>query len=163
MLGNVGGATVTGGQEAMAADHNEAGSVNKIDSSAETEANVGCEWWVEGCDVMFEVEAPDVTEDVSVLDFLLLRDCFRGLLIKVLTSWPVSGSNLRRFLAPFRRPLLDFLPQSAKILEEKWFFYQGKWEILALLKLCNFPNWIKDLLRRSETTLMQKLFNAHTL
>ena len=161
MLGNVGGATVTGGQEAMAADHNEAGSVNKIDSSAETEANVGCEWWVEGCDVMFEVEAPDVTEDVSVLDFLLLGDCFRGLLIKVLTSWPVSGSNLRRFLAPFRRPLLDFLPQSAKMIE-KLFLYQGKWEILTLLKICNFPNWIKDL-RRSETTLMQKLFNAHTL
>ena len=44
MLGNVGGATVTRGQEAMTADHNEAGSVNKIDSSAETEANVGCEW-----------------------------------------------------------------------------------------------------------------------
>ena len=78
---------------------------------------------------MFEVEAPDVMEDVSVLDFLLLGDCFRGLLIKVLTSWPVSGSNLRRFLAPLRRPLLDFLPQSAKILKEKWFFYQDEGEI----------------------------------
>ena len=39
----------------------------------------------------------------------LFGHCFRGRLIKVRTSWPVSGSNFRRFLAPLRRPRLLFL------------------------------------------------------
>ena len=48
-------------------------------------------------------------ELLLVVDFVLFGHCFRGRLIKVLTSWPVSGSNFRRFLAPLRRPRLLFL------------------------------------------------------
>ena len=56
-------------------------------------------------------------ELLLVVVFVLFGHCFRGRLIKVLTSWPVSGSNLSRFLAPFRRPRFDFLlsePTSGK-------------------------------------------------
>ena len=125
------------GQEAIAADHNEAWSVKRMDSAAAISVfdvdnigiaattGIGGGGW--GLNNAAEVETAAEMTAAEVVLFALLElldmaadlfgHCFRGRLIKVLTSWPVSGSNLSRFLAPFRRPRFDFLlsePTSGK-------------------------------------------------